>query len=132
MLKENEVVEVFCCKSCNAVLFRKEDISDHESNKQTFEYRKMQKEINEDNKGGCTSYFLPSPTKWVNEVNDLSLIEGKIKCYKCKKRVGTFHWNGSQCSCGSWINPAIQFPKSKLDGRKTLKKRLHDRITVVE
>jgi hypothetical protein len=29
--------------------------------------------------------------------------------------VGSFHWAGSQCSCGAWVTPAIRVHKSSVD-----------------
>ena len=48
-------------------------------------------------------------------------IEGKLICPnpKCKSRLGSFNWSGSQCSCGSWVVPAVQIVASKVD-RKTV------------
>ena len=60
----------------------------------------------------CGVHFLHSPTEWMSE------LEGKIHCPKCKTRLGSFSWSGSQCSCGSWITPSISFPKSKVDEKK--------------
>lgn len=44
-------------------------------------------------------------------------IEGKLTCpnAKCGGRLGSFNWSGSQCSCGSWVVPAIQVVASKVD-----------------
>ena len=44
-------------------------------------------------------------------------IEGKLICpnAKCGGRLGNFNWSGSQCSCGSWVVPAIQVVASKVD-----------------
>ncbi|KAG5175166.1 hypothetical protein JKP88DRAFT_229260 [Tribonema minus] len=49
-------------------------------------------------------------------------LEGKICCpgKHCSARVGTYKWTGSQCSCGTWITPAIQIPKSKVDEKLKL------------
>lgn len=44
-------------------------------------------------------------------------IEGKLTCpnAKCGGRLGNFNWSGSQCSCGSWVVPAVQVVASKVD-----------------
>jgi hypothetical protein len=32
-------------------------------------------------------------------------------------RVGTLKWAGSQCSCGTWVTPALQVYKKVVDER---------------
>jgi len=44
--------------------------------------------------------------------------EGKLVCPNCDTRFGSYVWSGDQCSCGFWVVPAIQVPKSKVDPRK--------------
>jgi hypothetical protein len=29
-------------------------------------------------------------------------------------QIGSWNWAGSQCSCGQWVAPAMQFPMSKV------------------
>ena len=41
--------------------------------------------------------------------------EGKLSCFKCHNKIGHFKWSGAQCSCGTWVTPAIQIPMSKID-----------------
>ncbi|CAN0440331.1 unnamed protein product, partial [Hapterophycus canaliculatus] len=49
----------------------------------------------------------------------LGELEGKLSCPNkaCGARLGSLKWTGAQCSCGSWITPAIQFPRKNLDAR---------------
>ena len=93
----------------------------------------------------CTSYFLNEAAmetlEWVKKtagtrvaptylrrhppthppthtaVNAEEGIEGKLTCPNktCGGRLGGFNWSGSQCSCGSWVAPAIQIIVSKVD-----------------
>lgn len=44
-------------------------------------------------------------------------VEGKLCCpnARCRTRLGGFNWSGSQCSCGSWVVPAVQVVASKVD-----------------
>ena len=30
-------------------------------------------------------------------------------------RLGSYCWSGMQCSCGTWVAPALQVVKSKVD-----------------
>lgn len=63
----------------------------------------------------CSSYFLNtddfSTVESLFEFKD----EDGIYCLGCTNRLGTFNWNGTQCSCGSWIVPALKVIKSKVD-----------------
>jgi hypothetical protein len=82
----------------------------------------------------CTAYFLDEKD-WMG---DLSSIDGKILCPKCKCRLGSYRWDGFQCSCGydevfvfqikncelnkfsmirTWVTPAFQILKSRVDER---------------
>lgn len=67
---------------------------------------------------------------------DLTERDGKFSCpsAKCRSKVmhalcvncagvrltalalqiGSWNWAGSQCSCGQWVAPAMQFPMSKV------------------
>lgn len=82
------------------------------------------------NAKACTSYFLNEAAleslDWVRSAlkahDDAAEagaegIEGKLICpnAKCGARLGNFNWSGSQCSCGSWVVPAIQVVARKVD-----------------
>lgn len=90
------------------------------------------------NAKACTSYFLNEAAleslDWVRSAlkahDDAAEagaegIEGKLICpnAKCGARLGNFNWSGSQCSCGSWVVPAIQVVARKVDrkGRRRQK-----------
>ncbi|MCL7046330.1 hypothetical protein MKW94_012386 [Papaver nudicaule] len=42
-------------------------------------------------------------------------IEQKLLCVGCNARLGSFNWAGMQCSCGTWVNPAFQLHKNRID-----------------
>ena len=48
----------------------------------------------------------------------MSEAEGKIHCPKCSARVGSFSWSGTQCSCGTWVTPAISFQRARVDRKQ--------------
>ena len=55
---------------------------------------------------------------------DVGELSGKLLCFKCNTRFGSYDWAGNQCSCGVWVVPAIQVPKSKVDVRKVVNKSM--------
>ncbi|GLJ48420.1 hypothetical protein SUGI_1022050 [Cryptomeria japonica] len=64
----------------------------------------------------CTSVFV-EPLQWMTTVEE-GAIEGKLSCIGCQARLGYFNWSGIQCSCGTWVNPAFQLHKSRVDACK--------------
>ncbi|XP_057815295.1 probable inactive dual specificity protein phosphatase-like At4g18593 [Cryptomeria japonica] len=68
---------------------------------------------NVESKPGCSSVFV-EPMQWMEAVQE-GAIEGKLTCKGCNARLGYFNWAGMQCSCGTWVNPAFQLHKSRLD-----------------
>jgi len=46
-------------------------------------------------------------------------VSGKLVCSKCRGRLGSFSWAGIRCSCGSWITPAFQVSRSRVDYKKS-------------
>mmetsp|Transcript_31553 Transcript_31553/g.51441 ORF Transcript_31553/g.51441 Transcript_31553/m.51441 type:complete len:201 (-) Transcript_31553:156-758(-) len=102
---------VFLCRKCRHQIFNVEDLEDHEPRMQTFHRLKAR---NLDSGIRCTSYFLTERLEWMGDMAD---IEGKLNCPnpKCNARLGHYKWAGSQCSCGSWVAPAMQIPMSKID-----------------
>ena len=49
-------------------------------------------------------------------------LKDKIHCIKCKSRIGSYSWSGSQCSCLEWVIPSFQFIKSKIDCKRAVNK----------
>lgn len=83
--------------------------------------------------GNCTSLFLNEAAMeslpWLqaalaaggqqdgDEGDGAAGVEGKLCCpnARCRTRLGGFNWSGSQCSCGSWVVPAVQVVASRVD-----------------
>ena len=74
----------------------------------------------------CTSYWIANPPAWMleaitkpaDEAAEGGPNEGKLTCPGCGARFGSFCWSGGTCSCGAWVVPAIQVPRSKVDRRR--------------
>ncbi|CAG8795916.1 28871_t:CDS:2 [Dentiscutata erythropus] len=72
----------------------------------------------------CSSYFV-EPLDWIfsednqndKEENDKeeNELDGKIKCPKCKAKLGNYNWAGMQCSCGTWVTPSFAIHREKVD-----------------
>lgn len=100
----------YACRKCRTILFGEDDKQDppHVPAQHTFGYRK-----NNTSSGTCQSYFLAdSGLDWMG---DMSAMEGRFNCPKCRVKLGTWNWAGAQCSCGTWVSPAVQIPNSKVD-----------------
>ncbi|RHY08671.1 hypothetical protein DYB37_002431 [Aphanomyces astaci] len=113
MASEDESKVEFVCRMCRVLLFTSDDLLQHEPQKHQISQRKKLKE----SKLGavdCSSFFLVDTKEWMDEA---SLAEGKLLCpvAKCNARLGSFGWSGSQCSCGTWVTPSVQFTKSRVD-----------------
>mmetsp|Transcript_4083 Transcript_4083/g.7156 ORF Transcript_4083/g.7156 Transcript_4083/m.7156 type:complete len:343 (+) Transcript_4083:52-1080(+) len=114
---EEQRVTMFCCQKCRCALFTDQQLSkQHVTGQHEFGYFKQAK----DGKGSreCSSMFLSEPNQWMSTLAMADEVVGKLNCPKCGHRVGSFSWSGSQCSCGTWIVPAIQVPVSKVDPRE--------------
>ena len=100
----------YSCRKCRTILFGVDDLEDppHIQAKHNFGYRKAAS-----GERTCQSIFLHSVPPWVTA--DTSENEGKISCPKCDTKVGHWNWSGAQCSCGTWVCPAIQVPSSRVD-----------------
>ncbi|XP_068307408.1 uncharacterized protein [Pyrus communis] len=113
------VKPAFRCKKCRRVVALQDNVVDHipGEGEQSFGWhkRKSSKSYNkfEDSESECSSIFV-EPLKWMAAVEE-GAMEGKLSCVHCKARLGYFNWAGTQCSCGSWITPAFQLHKSRVD-----------------
>eukprot|EP00903_Cladosiphon_okamuranus_P016286 g15018.t1 len=105
---------VYNCRRCRRALFNAADIQSHEIAQHNFHRRKSKGVMS---KGLCSSIFLAEPKRWMKQ--QLGELEGKLSCPNkaCGARLGSLKWTGAQCSCGSWVTPAIQFPRKNLDAR---------------
>ncbi|RWW67872.1 hypothetical protein BHE74_00024665 [Ensete ventricosum] len=90
--KGNQHTSAYRCKKCRRIVASQENVVSHVpgENETCFDWQKRK------------------------SVEDGAL-EGKLLCIKCDARLGYFNWSGIQCSCGSWITPAFQIHKSKVD-----------------
>ncbi|KAL7566757.1 hypothetical protein ACA910_017805 [Epithemia clementina (nom. ined.)] len=108
----------YSCRRCRTILFGEDELEypPHSQAKHRFSARKMNHggtpASNRNTSSMCQSLFLQDGAPWMG---DMSSFEGKFACPKCDTKLGTWDWSGSQCSCGTWVVPAIQVPKSKVD-----------------
>lgn len=106
---------VFSCRMCRKPLFFAEHIMPHQVAQHDFAHHKRDKgNLVSADLVTCNSHFLQEPLQWMGNVDDN---EGKISCFKCQSRVGFWKWDGQQCSCGTWVTPAIQIAKNRVDER---------------
>lgn len=96
----------YACRKCRMILFGRDDLEVHVPSQHTFARR------NAHGTARCESFFLTRGLDWMG---DIGAVEGKFSCPKCDAKVGSWNWSGSQCSCGTWITPAIQLPSSRVD-----------------
>ncbi|KAG6522581.1 dual specificity protein phosphatase 12-like [Zingiber officinale] len=105
------------CKKCRRVVALQENVVSHVpgEGETCFDWqkRKNNNRTNRFQDQDCSSLFV-EPLKWMTSVEE-GAMEGKLSCIHCVSRLGYFNWSGIQCSCGSWITPAFQIHKSKID-----------------
>lgn len=105
------------CKKCRRVVALQENIVDHVPGEgmTAFQWHKRRSgnPFDKPDEFGCSSIFV-EPLKWMKAVEE-GAIEGKLLCVHCDARLGYFNWSGIQCNCGSWITPAFQLHKSRMD-----------------
>lgn len=105
----------YACRKCRNILFGDDDMEDppHVPAQHAFSARKVHH--GGVGPGSCQSYFLSA--NGLDWMGDTSANEGRFQCpnTKCNTKLGTWHWAGAQCSCGTWVSPAIQVPFSKVD-----------------
>ena len=112
---------VFTCRKCRFRLFTIDDLESHQVGKHTFEGLKSSFEVHSSKK--CHSVFVKEPPKWMNSDTVSSASANRIHCPKCNAKVGNASWVGTQCSCGTWVTPAFQFSKGKIDAKRRRKMR---------
>jgi dual specificity phosphatase 12 len=117
----------YCCRMCRCILFGEDDLEDppHVPSRHQFSHRKHN--YQQQSQEMCQSYFLqerldfmmvPSRSLAGDEAEETAIghaAEGKFGCPKCHTKMGSWHLYGAQCSCGTWVVPAIQIPQSKVD-----------------
>ncbi|GAB2218897.1 hypothetical protein Drorol1_Dr00002130 [Drosera rotundifolia] len=114
---DNNPTPAFRCKKCRRVVALQENVIDHVPGEGETSFgwnkRRSGNPFDKHDEFECSSIFI-EPLSWMTAVKEGAL-EGKLSCAKCDARLGYFNWSGIQCSCGSWITPAFQLHKSKVD-----------------
>ncbi|KAK2416610.1 dual specificity protein phosphatase [Trifolium repens] len=114
---ENNRSPTYRCKKCRRIVALQEHVVDHipGEGETSFGWHKRRSgnPFNKSNESECSSIFI-EPLRWMKDVEEGAL-EGKLSCAHCDARMGYFNWAGTQCSCGSWITPAFQLHKSRVD-----------------
>ncbi|XP_068664438.1 probable inactive dual specificity protein phosphatase-like At4g18593 [Aristolochia californica] len=107
--------KVFRCKRCRRIVAAQENVVPHKQGEgeKCFKWKKRDDQLEVDKKPECSSIFV-EPLKWMEAAQEGTL-EEKLQCMGCKARLGSFNWAGMQCSCGTWVNPAFQLHKSRID-----------------
>jgi dual specificity phosphatase 12 len=126
---------IFKCGKCRRSLFNDKQLILFHENSAKNTYSHKRRKYNTVNTTECTSYFLNierlinnqkfiiddkdidyfEKFKLVMENQNMKLDSFIIKCKKCSFKLGEFFSKGTQCSCGSWVVPAVQIVKSKVD-----------------
>ncbi|KAN0029007.1 hypothetical protein ACTFIV_010876 [Dictyostelium citrinum] len=123
----------YSCRKCSKDLFLDFDILDHEQGQgqTSFKWNKRDnttcnksvgangEQVEDQNKIICTSYFISEIEFALSQT--YSGMEGKLFCPSCNEKLGSWSWSGEQCSCGAWIAPSFQIPKTRVDEKKVLK-----------
>jgi dual specificity phosphatase 12 len=104
----------YSCRKCRMILFGNDDLEDppHIPSAHGFSWKKIKHSGYGSPSSACQSLFLASGLDWMG---DVSGTEGKFCCPKCETKLGNWNWSGAQCSCGTWVVPAIQIPFGKVD-----------------
>eukprot|EP01138_Halocafeteria_seosinensis_P012867 gb/GECG01013144.1/.p1 GENE.gb/GECG01013144.1/~~gb/GECG01013144.1/.p1 ORF type:complete len:155 (+),score=23.64 gb/GECG01013144.1/:1-465(+) len=134
----------FACRRCRRPLFLPHQLEQkHLPNQQDFSLHKQRKDVEQSAEvagvsseataalpetymGGayyrnkfkeCSSWFLDEPLQWMREQTNSE--DGKLVCPndKCDAKLGYIKWAGTQCSCGTWVTPAIQIQKRAVEIR---------------
>lgn len=103
----------YACRMCRIILFGENHLAqDHVQNRHTF--KKMNHHRSTPTAATCQSLFCSDDVlQWLSPSGED--IEGKLTCPRCSHKIGHWKWAGAQCSCGTWVTPAIQIPVSKVD-----------------
>ncbi|XP_043719856.1 dual specificity protein phosphatase 12-like [Telopea speciosissima] len=114
---EAKSTPAYRCKKCRRVVALEDNVVSHipGEGETSFEWKKRKSgnPFNKFDEHECSSVFV-EPLRWMTTVEEGGM-EGKLSCAHCESRLGYFNWSGIQCSCGSWITPAFQIHKSRVD-----------------
>ncbi|XP_019187253.1 PREDICTED: dual specificity protein phosphatase 12-like [Ipomoea nil] len=109
--------QAYRCKKCRRVVAVQDNVIDHVPGEGETAFgwskRRSGRPFEKADDDECSSIFI-EPLQWMKSVGEGAL-EGKLCCIHCEARLGYFNWSGIQCSCGSWITPAFQLHKSRVD-----------------
>ncbi|KAJ8759960.1 hypothetical protein K2173_010816 [Erythroxylum novogranatense] len=110
-------IPAYRCKKCRRVVALQEHVVDHIAGEGETSFgwykRTSGNPFKKSDDSECSSIFV-EPLRWMTAVEE-GAMEGKLSCAHCEARLGYFNWSGIQCSCGSWITPAFQLHKSRVD-----------------
>ncbi|CAN1250740.1 Dual specificity protein phosphatase 12 [Linum perenne] len=114
---EKKRIQAYRCKKCRRLVALQENVVDHVpgEGETSFSWNKRRSgnPFSKSDGADCSSIFV-EPLRWMTAVEEGGL-EGKLACAHCDARLGYFNWAGIQCSCGSWITPAFQLHKGRVD-----------------
>lgn len=130
---------LYKCIQCRNIVFSNIDLLNYHKYTPKFRYSYKRYKNSFIKNTECTSYFLKDAESiFVNNKYKLKIDNNKNKyckfdfncsktgttlnCLKCNYKIGTYSPIGIQCSCGSWVVPAIQIVKSKVD-KHTIKNK---------
>jgi len=117
MEEAEATITKYACKICRLLLFDQRDLQDPPHQRKRRDHQRYYDKFAENNNRPCESIFLTNPTPWMVQklTNCDNGIQGKINCPKCSTKIGSWNWSGAQCSCGTWVTPAIQILASRVD-----------------
>lgn len=114
-LKAEKHKIAYRCRKCRRIIAAEDNVISHVpgEGESCFDWNRRKSGRAYNKEQDCSSLFI-EPLKWMTPVEDGAL-EGKLSCIHCGARLGYFNWSGIQCNCGSWVTPAFQIAKSKVD-----------------
>jgi hypothetical protein len=110
-LRIDPLLTIFACRMCRVPLLDESQLAEgHRQNLHSFKRSSKGSSA----QSVCQSLFCDETVlAWLSDDSDQ--VEGRLRCYKCANKLGHWNWSGAQCSCGTWVVPAIQIPMSKVD-----------------
>ena len=109
---------IYKCGRCRKTLFSDKNIMFIHEFTPKEKYSHKRRKNNQVKTTECTSFFLNDIIDDKNEL--MKMNQNCIYCIKCNYKLGEFWPKGTQCSCGSWVVPAVQIVKSKVDKVKNM------------
>lgn len=113
---------IYRCRRCRQMVATQEYVVTHKVGRGDghFGTRKRSDVDVDDKKPECSLCIFVEPMKWMKAVEE-GYISHKLYCMGCNALLGPFNWAGMQCACGTWVIPAFQLTKSKLDERNQVR-----------